>query len=460
MESAGKRTTRSPDFLHNAVLFSGDNMATTTSSSMSLTTSTVSVTSASPTMTTSSQSSTTGSSDVTLQRLFAQLMAETKASSAKIDKKIDDYQKQSSDQFKECMKRWQLTDTRLFKLEESSLKQGDELTYQKIKNEEVSNRLNYLEGEVLSIRNELSLASTKGSIPVTSDLSQILAPTPLTSTTVPMSNANIPTSSALPTNSSLSYGNQNMSVPMTVFDPSRSSFLGSPERLQDAVSEFNGSIKIVHPEKFLNQLDIYFENVSLSPAQQLVSAQRRLVDDALIWYESLIPTPRSYSEFRDMFRQYFWSAAIQRKSRNDVFRPYRYDRPNGLAAHAMQWISSAKYLSPPIDQTDLISTIIQHYPTPLGMAIRATRPRTTNELLSILTEFEESTSFCETSRTDHRPRPPFHNNQSQNRNHGQNNRRDRNGNNSFPPLPIQHVNQVPEAINHLNVLGNDQGPRT
>lgn len=97
--------------------------------------------------------------------------------------------------------------------------------------------------------------------------------------------------------------------------------------------------------------------------QQLHSAQRRLVGEAYTWYESLIPVPSSYVDFRKIFLQYFWSASAQRKARNELFRPYRYDRPDGLANHAMQWIARAKYVSPPIEQMVLVSIIIQHYPT-------------------------------------------------------------------------------------------------
>jgi len=176
---------------------------------------------------------------------------------------------------------------------------------------------------------------------------------------------------------------------------SHSSFFGSQERLNDAVSDFSGQTRSTHPEHFIRQLDAYFENVPMSADQQLISAQRRLSGDARLWYDSLILNPTSYIDFRILFRQRFWSAATQRKTRNEVFRPFQYTRYDGLATHAMKWIAGAKYLSPPIDQIDLVSTIIQHYPIPLSMALRGRGPRNTNELLAVLTEFEESTSFCE-----------------------------------------------------------------
>jgi hypothetical protein len=239
------------------------------------------------------------------------------------------------------------------------------------------------------------------------------------------------------------------------FDQSRSSCFGSQERLSDAVSEFSGQIKTLHPEKFLNQIDTYFDNLPLSPSQQLISAQRRLTGDARIWFESLIPTPESYSEFCILFRQRFWSSATQRKARNDVFRPWRYDKPDGLATHAMQWIASAKYVSPPIDQFDLVSTIIQHYPTPLGMALRGRGPRNTNELLAILTEFEESASFCDNRRDDNRPRQQYHNNHGD-QNRGPQIRRDNQnqGNQRFPYRTDQQPNPAVRPVNQIDTSEN------
>lgn len=139
-----------------------------------------------------------------------------------------------------------------------------------------------------------------------------------------------------------------------------------------------------------------------------------------------------------------------------MFRPYRYDRPNGLATHAMHWIANVKYIFPPIDQVDLVSTIIQHYPTPLGMAVRGRGPRNTNELLAILTEFEESPSFCENRRDETRHRPPYNNNQHGNGNQGPQGRRDNQnqGNPRFPSRDVQQSNPIVRPVNQLDTSEN------
>lgn len=194
-----------------------------------------------------------------------------------------------------------------------------------------------------------------------------------------------------------------------------STSMNQSERLLDIVSEFTGKRHDLHPEKFLSQLDQYFQYHLPSNEQQIELFQRRLTGNARVWFDSLMPIPSLYIEVKSLFRQQFWSAATQRKIRNEIFQPYQYRSSSGIAAHAMSWIAKAKYLSPPMDQFDLVGIIIQHYPSVLGMAIRGRGPQTTNELLSILTEIEESTSFCDIPnprQTDNRS-PQFERNNEQ-----------------------------------------------
>jgi len=118
----------------------------------------------------------------------------------------------------------------------------------------------------------------------------------------------------------------------------------------------------------------------------------------------------------------------------------------------MKWIAWAKYLNPPIEQSDLVSTIIQHYPTPLGMAIKGRGPRDTNELLSVLMEFEESASFCDRRREDNEVRPPF-----QHQNNGNQQPRynaPRRDNYRFQPRMQAPENVGPRPVAQVDLSGN------
>jgi len=264
-----------------------------------------------------------------------------------------------------------------------------------------------------------------------------------------------------PATNSTSLAQDGPRPPTSQMYSSNLSSLSQVERFADVVSEFNGRYQDLHPEKFLQQLNQYFTYYGQTDTQRVDLFQRRLTEHARIWFESLLPAPTTYDEAKMLFRQQFWSAATQRKIRNEIFREYQYRSPSGIANHAMIWIAKAKYLSPPVDPLDLIGVIIQHYPAALGVAIRGRGPRTTNELLAVLTEFEESASFCEIRRDNNHPRP--WNNPLDERNQSLSSQRPRYGNNRFQHNRVQQTNRstnpMPTPVQQLDLSGNDEGAR-
>lgn len=272
-------------------------------------------------------------------------------------------------------------------------------------------------------------------------------------------------------NSTEAHINDSRQLPNPYGQSNVSASISQSERFTDVVSEFTGHRQDVHPEKFLNQLDQYFLYNCPHDDQRVELFQRRLTRGSRVWFDSLMPVPTTYDEVKRLFRQQFWSAATQRKIRNEIFQPYQYRSPVGINTHAMTWIAKAKYLSPPIDQFDLVGIIIQHYPSTLGMAIRGRGPQTTNALLAVLTEIEESTSFCEAPgprQSDHGPTPSARNHDQptrdphdrrgyQPRNNNRNNYR--NGPNRGPQNDHRPPAQNEEPIHQLNASGNEPQSR-
>lgn len=460
MYAAGKRETRPPDRLIDS-LFPQDQikMLPTTNTTTPTPPSTTSIlsTTTTPTMsevTSGSQAksvSAQSKTDPSVQSLLQQMMAKMNTNHTRTEAQFETLHRKTEEGINQCIQRYQLTDTRLAKLEDESVVIKNRAIQHTTDQQATEGRLTTLECEIVQMRKEVTRLSDQYRASTNPDMSQILKPTILSSTAIPINSSDSNNVSSIPS-----------AIPTTTllntFDSQRSSFLGSQERFQDAVSEFSGQIKVIHPQKFIGQVDAYFDSVFVSPAQQLISVHRRLVGDAQIWYESVIPSPQSYVEFRRLFLQHFWSSATQRKARNEVFRPYQYTKPDGLATHAMKWIAGAKYLNPPIEQPDLVSTIIQHYPTPLGMAIRGRGPRDTNELLSVLMEFEESASFCDRRREDNQFRPPL-----QPQNNGNQQPRynaPRRDNYRFQPRMQAPENTGPRPVAQVDLSGNAEETRT
>lgn len=109
-------------------------------------------------------------------------------------------------------------------------------------------------------------------------------PTLLDSTNIVLDNT---TTSRLPTN---------LTMPSIL-----SSSINQSERFFDVVSEFTGKRQNLHPERFLSQLDQYFQCFCLSDEQRIEFFQCRLAGDAHVWYDSLMPIPSSYDELKSLF---------------------------------------------------------------------------------------------------------------------------------------------------------------
>lgn len=477
MESAGKRVTKEPDRLLHRLLQSNKTMAPTTTTIVTPTTTTLITTTSTTTSKMSDNPSVSNSSSQpnvsdhqsdsavisTLKDLMRGLRIEIKQNSSEMNRKMDELQLISEKHQAQCLQQWGVAETKILKLEENQVNVNTHIEQQININVDNSGRLAYLENEVVTIHSSLARLAANRRQPLDHiDVSQIMQPTSLSST-------NIFTGSVPPTQTQAS--TTHPYFPISSMNMSRFSCSGTQERLQEAVSEFSGNLKILHPEQFLEQLIAYFGNIQLSPSQQLTAAQRRLTGDARVWYNALMPAPKSFDEFCPIFRQRFWSEATQKKIWNEIFRPFQYRSPTGISNHAMAWIAKAKYLSPPVNQLNLVGTIIQHYPPALGIAIRGRGPRTTNELLDILTEFDESPSFC--AQIEHQnernyPMPSGSSNSNNQRNYsdrrGQtynNNSRQgsRGGHNRDSPPTTSSMNHLAPQVHQIDISGNEPEPR-
>ena len=64
------------------------------------------------------------------------------------------------------------------------------------------------------------------------------------------------------------------------------------------------------------------------------------------------------------------------------FVPSLFHRENTtLQKHAMDWISQARFLQPPIDQVEIVDQIISHFSFNVSLALRGLLITTTNELI-------------------------------------------------------------------------------
>jgi len=156
---------------------------------------------------------------------------------------------------------------------------------------------------------------------------------------------------------------------------------------------YNGQLTPIHPEEFLEQAEQYFLTQPPVPDQFKINyVKAKFVDDAQLWYHTLLPPPSVYSEFLSLFRNHFWSTNQQRAIRNEFYRPYHHNDNTSLQKHAMDWINKVRFLQPPIDQPEMVDQILSHYAFHIAVALRGLRITTTNDLIQQLSHFQQAHS--------------------------------------------------------------------
>jgi len=220
----------------------------------------------------------------------------------------------------------------------------------------------------------------------------------LTSTT--MSNS-VPTQFSVPLNtSSFSVPQFSNAIPNNTISTHTNNTLSNVSGINfdsTKLPTYNGTLSPTHPEEFLEHAEQYFLTQPPVPDQFKINyIKSKFVDDARLWYNTLLPPPSVYTDFLMLFRNHFWSTNQQRAIRNELYRPYFHRDNSSLQKHAMDWISKARFLQPPIDQAEMVDQITSHFTFNISVALRGLRITTTNELIQQLSHLQQSHSSSNT----------------------------------------------------------------
>lgn len=209
---------------------------------------------------------------------------------------------------------------------------------------------------------------------------------------------------------------------------------------------YDGNLSPVHPEEFIEQAEQYFLTQPPVPDQVKINyIKSKFIDGAHLWYTTLLPPPSVYTNFLTLFRNHFWSSNRQRAIRNELYRPYFHRDNTSLQKHAMDWISKARFLQPPIDQAEMVDQITSHFSFNISVALRGLRITTTNELIQQLSYLQPAHSSSDTQNIQSNPpsqtQNSYHNSvgpNNQNRyptRQNNYNRSQHSNNNNAPPPP-------------------------
>lgn len=156
------------------------------------------------------------------------------------------------------------------------------------------------------------------------------------------------------------------------------------------VPKYNGQLSPTHPADFLDKVDQYFLMHNASDQVKINFISDNFTGKALLWYNTLLPPPVNYNDFVSLFKDYFWSQSLQRSIRNELYRPYYHRDEATMSEHAMDWISRARHLQPPIDQMEMVDQITSHFSYNVSLALKGLRILTTNELIKQLTYLQRA----------------------------------------------------------------------
>lgn len=254
----------------------------------------------------------------------------------------------------------------------------------------------------------------------------------LTSTTVAHP---IPTQSSIPSyTSSFSVPNYNISFPNQTTSTINSTTLSNSTGISldsAKLPPYDGQLIPVHPEEFIEQAEQYFLTQPPVPDNVKINyIKSKFIEGARLWYTTLLPPPTNYQDFLVLFRNQFWSPNQQRAIRNELYRPYFHRDSSSLQKHAMDWISKARFLQPPIDQAEMVDQITSHFTFNISIALRGLRITTTNELVQQLSHIQQAHSPPNTQNNQNAP--SYQNQNNQNRN-SFNNSSGPNQQNRYPP---------------------------
>ena len=147
-----------------------------------------------------------------------------------------------------------------------------------------------------------------------------------------------------------------------------------------------------HPLRYIRDLELFFELRGIPERLKLSIVKNSFSESALWWMELNISPQTSYTEFKTMFIQNYWTISRQNNIRVEIVNG-RYDpkKHRSYSEYFIMMSQKARDLQPVILQEELFSCLAKHFPSDIRAAIVVTRPQNAQEMLQLLRELQPST---------------------------------------------------------------------
>ena len=143
--------------------------------------------------------------------------------------------------------------------------------------------------------------------------------------------------------------------------------------------------KELNPVQFLKKFHLYAANAQWSDAQMLIGVRGCLTDSAAAWAELMEAQWVRFEDFVMDFNARYWSDEIQCTVRGKLEsdRWQRKGHPE-MATHFVEYVIMAKALTPPLTESQIVSTVMKHFPFSVQTGWMSPGNKTVSETMDYL----------------------------------------------------------------------------
>ena len=125
-------------------------------------------------------------------------------------------------------------------------------------------------------------------------------------------------------------------------------------------------------------------------SSKVLIVKNSLCGSCVAWYDLHIDdTEMTYNDFKAIFKEHYWDIRKQVEIRNKVINGYyNSKRDSSMSEHLMKMSQITKFLEPPIEEWELISLIVGHFPSEIRSVIIVARPNTLKEPMKLLKDLK------------------------------------------------------------------------
>jgi hypothetical protein len=164
------------------------------------------------------------------------------------------------------------------------------------------------------------------------------------------------------------------------------------------IHKFTGNINNLHPMVFIKSINQRIKEIEEGRIDEETKLERikeimreNLESEALIWFNGIENDVEDYEQLRNRFLQHFWGDNAQLMVRERLyFGKFNPHISNSLTNYALRLYSLAQYLTPKINEQDLVLYISRQFKQEIAETIAMHDIKTMEHMYNYLTRVERN----------------------------------------------------------------------